>query len=207
MPLDLPSGPRGQVLAVGLAITTLLVIWLGVVSPLVAWHAAREEHLAQQHMLARHMAALAAELPKLRQAAAVAAAGSPSLAVLPGQSDAIVGAALQGMIQDMAQRSGADLSSAEMLPAEPAGAYRRIGVHVQVYAREWPILVRLLDAIERARPRMLVDDLDIHGLPQRQKNEGPSVTASFAVISFRAALAREISVQKEKGEGGAALPR
>jgi general secretion pathway protein M len=172
MTTDLPNGPRGRMLALALTATALLAVWFGVAAPVIQWHESRTERLAGRKALARHMARVATELPQLRRELAATAAN---------------GAALQDLVEDLAKKAGADLSSAEMLPSESAGAYRRVSVHVRVYTRAWPILIHLLQSLERARPRMLLDDVQIHALPARDKQEGPPIDSSFTVVGFRAA--------------------
>jgi general secretion pathway protein M len=181
----LPTGRRGRLLALGLALALLAVLWAGVAAPLLQWHRARDEALARQLMLARHMEAIAASLPDLqRQVAATAERGPPPDAVLEGATDAIAGAALQGRLQDMARDAGIELSSAETLPAEQAGAFRRIGLHLAMNA-DWPVLVHLLAAIEEGTPNMLIDDLQLHGPPEFMRAAGLRLDASFTVIAFR----------------------
>jgi general secretion pathway protein M len=190
MNTTLPDGRRGRMLAVALAGAVAAALWLGIASPLIAWHSHRADLIARRHALARHMAAVAARLPDLqREAAAATAGGPPALALLDGAADPIAGATLQGLVQDMADKSGVSVTSTEMLPAEQVGGYRRIGLRVSVYAPHWPTIVRLLQAIEQAMPRMLVDDLQIHGLSVRLQGDGAPVDASFTVFAFRAAAA------------------
>ena len=74
------------------------------------------------------------------------------------------------------------LSSAEQLPAEAVGGYRRIGLRVAL-AAPFPALVQLLQAIEQASPPMLIDDLRLHG-PPPQSTLLP-MDASFTVLAFR----------------------
>lgn len=90
-------------------------------------------------------------------------------------------------MQDMADKSGVSVTSIEMLPAGQVGAYRRVALRVSVYAPHWSTIVRLLQSIDRAMPRMLVDDLQIYGLPARREGDGPPVDASFTVFAYRAA--------------------
>jgi len=183
---SLPTGRRGQALAVALLLLVLAAAWAAVASPLLSWHADRAEALQQRTTLARRMAQVAAGLPDLqRQAAAAAAAGPATTALLEGASDAVAGATLQQLIQDMAGRAGATLSSTEALPAEAVAAFRRIGVRVALSA-PWAVLVQLLHAVEQSSPQMLVDDLQIHGVRQFGTTSEPPLEASFVVLGFRA---------------------
>jgi general secretion pathway protein M len=183
MASSLPTGRRGQLLASALTLVVAASVWVGVVTPVLGWHAEQTQRLAQREALARRMAEVAATLPALRaQAAASGATGPAPSAVLAGETDAVAGAALQLLVQQMAAAAGTSLSSVEMLPAEAVGGYRRIGLHVAL-AAPWPVLVHLLQSIEQATPPMLVDDLRLHGsaLP----NVALPMDASFTVLAFR----------------------
>ncbi|WP_431267065.1 type II secretion system protein GspM [Dankookia sp. P2] len=189
--LDLPTGRRGQLLAVGLTLAVLGGAWAGIAAPLLDWYTLRAEQVQARRAVARRMAELAETLPALRdQARRVAAPGRPAEgAVLDGSSDALAAAALQGRLQEMAAQAGAPLSSAEALPGEAAGAWRRIGVRVAVNA-PWPAVVRLLQAIGTATPRMLVDDLQLRAPPLLLRTGARPVDASFTVLGFRAEAPR-----------------
>lgn len=182
----LPTGRRGQVLAVALLVLILGVAWMAVAAPLLAWHADRAETLRQRGTLARRMAQVAATLPELeRQSSAMAAAGPVAATLIDGSTDAVAGATLQQLIQDMAARAGATLSSSEALPADAAGAYRRIAVRVALYA-PWGVLVQLLRAVAEASPQLLVDDVQIRGARAFGVVGDPPLEASFTVLGFRA---------------------
>ncbi len=191
-PLDLPTGRRGRLLALGLTAAVLGSLWVGVAAPLLDWHVLRAEQLEARRALARRMAEIAETLPELRDQARFAAASgrAPGEATLDGASDAIAAAALQGRLQDMAARAGAPLTSAEALPGEPAGVWRRIGVRIAVNA-PWPAVVRLLQAIgSAASPRMLVDDLQLRAPPLLLRTGPRPMDAGFTVFAFRAEAPR-----------------
>ncbi len=183
----LPTGRRGQMLALGLTLVAIAVVWIGLVGPALGWYQDRTETLAQRRVLAERMAAVAATVPALRaQVQAAAAAGPARLAVLEGATDAIAGASLQQQVQDMMGQTGATLTSAESLPPEPAGAYRRIGLHVSVTA-SWTVMVALLTALQTAAPRMLVDDMQLQsGQLLSASNASHPLEASFTVLAFYA---------------------
>jgi general secretion pathway protein M len=188
MALDLPTGWVGRLLALSLTVVALGALWVGVAVPLRDWYANRAEQLENRHAIARRMAVFVEMLPELRHQAQVASASGKTGAeeTLEGASDAIAGAALQERLQEMAARAGAPLSSAEALPGEAAGAYRRIGVRVSASA-QWPALVRLLQAVAQASPRMLADDLQLRTSPQIPRSGLRPMEASFTVLAFRTA--------------------
>ena len=181
----LPTGPAGRLLALGLLLLLIGVAWLAVVSPLMEWHADRAERLAGRHLLAGRMESLAAGLPALeREVAAAAAAGPAAGTLLDAPSDALAAAALQGRVGEMAAKAGASVSSTEVLPAETAGAFRRIRLRVSVSAG-WPVLTALLRTIAEASPRMLVDDVQLRAAPVLAGRGPPPLDASFVVLAFR----------------------
>lgn len=146
MNATLPTGRAGTALALGLLGGVLLLLGFGVVAPVIAWHAGRAEHLADRRMLAARMEVVAARLPALRLVAATPVTGHAAPALLEGTTDAIAGAALQGLVREMAGRVEATVFSVETLAAAPIGAHRRIGLRLSL-AAPWPVLVRLLQAV------------------------------------------------------------
>ena len=184
----LPIGRKGRLLALALGCLALALIWLALVAPLIDVYVARAQRLAEQQVLADHMAALAATLPELQRQTAGApqpAQGGPGL--LEGASDAVAGAALQGRIQEMVNNAGASLTSAEMLPPRQMAGLSRIGVRASVYAPDWPKLVALLGAIREADPHLLIDDLTLHAMNARGRDTGPALDATFSIFGFRSA--------------------
>ena len=178
----LPTGGRGQALAALLLILVAVAAWQAVAAPLLDLHADRAGVLAQREALARRMAQLAAELPNM---GGQVAAGPAPAALLDGTSDAVAGATLQQLVQDMARNAGATLGSTEALLAEPAGRYRRIAVRVTLTA-PWPALVRLLQSIGGASPAVLVDDLQLRGVRGTGAAEELPMDAVFTVLGFQA---------------------
>ena len=184
MSAALPTGHRGRLLAVGLLGGALLAGWLGVAAPLLSWHAGREEDLADQRSRLRRLTALAGQLPELRRAATAPAPGNAAPSLLEGNTDAVAGAALQVLLRDMAGHVGTTLFSVETLPAAPVGNLRRVGLRISL-AAPWPVLVRLLQAVEKARPRMVIDDLEIHNAQMLGDTAEALQTAGLSVYAFR----------------------
>lgn len=189
MAAALPEGRRGQAMAVALVVLAVAVFWLGVLSPLAGWYADRGDTLEQLRARALREAALIETLPALR-AEAQAAAKTPARAVLAGGSDAIAGATLQEQVQAMASSAAAQLTSIETLPAEQSGAYRRIGVRVELSA-QLPVVVALLKSIEEAEPSMLVDDIRLTATPIASLNAQLPLDCAFTVYAFRIGTGKE----------------
>ncbi len=191
MAAPLPTGPRGRLLALGLTALAAAVLWLGLIGPVLAWYAERAELAERQGALVRRMAALAESLPALRARAEAAPADPAPDALLADASDAVAGATLQARVQELASRASTTLASAESLPAEQLGAFRRISLRVTLTA-PWPALVELLRALDAASPRMLVDDLQVQPAPAMQL-AGRPLGATLTVLAFRAAAAAPVA--------------
>ena len=180
----LPEGRRGTALALGLAAIALALFWGGVAAPLAGWYQARARTIAGERTLAAHMAAIAATLPSAEAAAAHARRAPASGALLAGGSDALAAAALQGTMEGIARGAGASLTSIAILPGEPAGPWRRIGLRVEVEA-PFAMIVRLLGAVLRGAPPMLVDDLALAGPAIAGPGVPRTIDATFTVYAFR----------------------
>ncbi len=191
MAIALPEGRRGQALALGLTALVLVAAWLAVVQPLLDTYNEASDELGRRTALATRMTELAALLPELQRAAkSQTTAVAPAAATLEGVSDSVAAASLQGLVEAMATSTGAHLTSTEALPAEQVNAYRRISLRLTVDAT-WPVLIKLLQQIERGTPRMFVDELQIHAQPAAEKLREPPLDISFLVLAFRAATAAE----------------
>lgn len=183
--LALPEGRAGQGLAVLLMLLALAVLWVGIAAPLAGWYSARAGLLAAERQEIARGDALQKDLPALRAAAAAAAKQADANGILlDGGSDAIAGANLQVELQGLAAQNGTSLDSIAMVPAQQAGALRRIGAQVSVTAT-WPVLIALLGAIDTARPRMIVDQLTVTSPGPTDPTQDAPLQAGFSVAGFR----------------------
>nr|WP_294551320.1 type II secretion system protein GspM [uncultured Rhodopila sp.] len=192
--IALPTGRRGQALALGVSLLAAAVAWSGIAAPLLDSFQDRADRLRRQQALVQRMESLAAALPALReQAGRAVAAGRQSGAMLPGASDPLAAAALQQALDEQAAASGVRIASEEILPAQAAGAFRAIAVRVTATA-SYQSLVALLLALAQAEIPMIADDLALRGPPPNLRDPGLAATASFTVTAYRAAT-------PEKGGG------
>lgn len=187
----LPTGWRGRILALGLALVALATVYLVVAAPLLDLYANRQLQIESRRALLLKLNAVAAELPNLRaRLAALRGTTDTSKVTLEGASDAIASAGMQGNIEKLAAATGETIGSAEGLPAKEAGEYRRIGLRL-VLNGPYESLVRLLARLETATPPLIIDNLQIHTLQRRPGPALPasadSVNASVEIYGFRPA--------------------
>jgi hypothetical protein len=186
----LPTGRKGQLLALGLTTLVLAVFWLGVVMPVIDWHGERADALVQKAALVQRMEALVATRAAVQeQAKAVAAGGAGETALLEGDSESVASATLQELLQAMFMRAGVQLNSVETLPGDEAGAYRRIRLRVSFNA-SWPVLMSLLKEFEIARPALLIDELSVQPALHRISTAPGTFDVTCAIFGFRAEPAK-----------------
>lgn len=179
----LPEGRPGRILACAMAGIAILLMWRGIALPLAGWYRQRAEALDTRAAMTARMTGLAATLPALRQLAATSRP-APSF-FLSGANDTVTAAALQDRVQEMASSLGATLSSVETLPVVQSGAYHRISVRIATTA-SFETDVRLLDAIARATPAMVVDELQLH-LAAGARRDNPMLDTAMTIIAYRPA--------------------
>jgi general secretion pathway protein M len=181
----MPDGRRGQAIAVGLLVLVLAVLWTSAASPLLSWHAERADQLVQRRLLLAHMQQIVSTLPALRREASRAGAHAPPPAtLLKGATDAIAGATLQSVVQDMTASAGATPTSSENLPGEQQGEFRRIGLRVAV-GGDWPQLIAFLRSVDASPLHLLVTDLELHATTPQQRSGSAPINATFVVQGFR----------------------
>ncbi len=181
-------------LALGMALLAVVVVWLGVIAPVWGWYDDRAELLRRQRAIAHRMASLVETLPALRRQvatvdnAARGGANNDAAVLLTGASDPVAAASLQQRIEELATRAGVRVGSEEILPAQAEGDLRAIAVRLTLTA-PFPSLVGLLLALSRSETPMVVDELLLRGPPGKPGDDDLPVDVSMTVTSYRAAKA------------------
>jgi hypothetical protein len=189
----MPTGGRGQLLALGLALLAAVAIWLGAITPLLGWYGDRAEVLRRQRAIAHRMASLVETLPALRRQAAAADGAAPrsgganadaSAALLTGANDPVAAASLQQRIEELATQAGVRVGSEEILPGQAEGDLRAIAVRLTLTA-PFRSLVALLLALSRSETPMVVDELLLRGPPGKPGDDDLPVDVSMTVTAYR----------------------
>lgn len=181
----LVEGPRGRALALAVTLAGVALLWFGLVTPVLDWHAGRTDMLERQSSMLERMRALAAAVPILRREAEAVTEDDSTDSVLAGASDAVAAATLQQALDDLAKAAGVRIGSAETLPSEVAGTWQAITVRVTLTA-PWTPLVHLLQAIAAAPTAMVVDDLQLRPPPRDSRDPDRPIEAAFTVTAWRA---------------------
>jgi general secretion pathway protein M len=157
----LPTGLRGQIIALLLLIGVLGVAFAVIALPLVQLYDERALELKDRQALAQRLSSVTAELPNLHAKLATLRAAASRL-FLNGSTDAIASANLQSKIQELATPTGATINSLEGLPTESRGVYRQIGLRVGL-SGNYGAVTGLIAALENATPPLALDNLRFLG--------------------------------------------
>lgn len=187
----MPTGRRGQLLAVALALAVLAALYLIVAAPLIGLFAERQGMIETRLLLLPRLQAAADELPALRAGVArLRAGGRTRQLTLDGATDALASANLESRLDAFARSVGATIGSTEMLPTASRGPYRRIGLRV-ILTGTYETLVKWLAKLATAQPPLIVDNLQMHGLlAQPGMRTAGTIDAGIDVYGFRIATAR-----------------
>ncbi len=183
----LPTGRRGQMVALGVTLIAILALWLLIVSPIAGFYFDRSNELTERRRIEQHMEQLVAERQALVEQAANLGDAAPVHNLLDGSSIPVATAALQGIVQEVATAAGTTLTSVESLPGENGNGYRRVSIKLAV-TTSWPVLIHFLEALQQSDTPMAIDDLQIHGSTQGGQGNQSAPTGAADKQLFDAAF-------------------
>ena len=198
--MTLPEGRSGKILAVGLLALFLALAYLAVLRPLQQFYAQRADELTEKRDRLERLERVAAELPGLRSMLTqLRSSTKRTELLLEGSSDAVASATLQSKLKDLIAQVGADMTSAESLPPNPRGDFRRVGVRV-VMVGELEMLAAVLNSIQLARPPLFVDDIEIRNrnnfvVAAKTPDKSPLLNIAFYVYGYRGNAAQTSETQ------------
>lgn len=177
----LPEGTRGKLFAVSIAGLLLCVLYVAIVVPLAGLYDSSAQTLQdRREMLGRYERA-AQDLPRLRAEAEQRRQRSAGGFLLAGSSDAVAAAELQSTLKDLVEADGATLESAQTLPAETIGNFRRVGVRLS-FSGSLELLTSVLLGAETSNPVLSVGGLELQA---PDDENGQDLTIAMDVYGFR----------------------
>lgn len=156
----LPEGVKGQALALAIAALGAIVLYLLIVSPVLAFYGEGEDLLDQRLAMAGRYEALARELPALRAADKKWRDQEGGELLLEGSSDALASAALQAAMKSLVEDAGTKLASSEVLQPTSDGNFRRVGIRV-VFSGDLKLVTAVLRGVETSRPILSVGNFSL----------------------------------------------
>lgn len=155
--------------AVGLLLAVIMAATVLFILPLTGYIAGlRADILAERELLGR-FESFASDKDKAQSLAEATEAAMRSGIFLPGETDALRTASLQGMVTEIAGRSGVRLASTRGLPSQEEDGLTLIGVQSEFEA-DMRKLQAILAAIEARRPILFVHSAQISPLASRRRD-------------------------------------
>lgn len=156
-------------------------LWAGLVAPLLAERAELQRALAEnREQLARYLALSRGQEALRDRLAELEAAQADSGIYLSGDTDALVGAELQDIVNDRIEANGGRVRSVQILPVDTDGEFRRVGVRVQFQARIAELL-RILHALESSDTTLFIDSLDVSNRRARRRGGGEDLDPELLI--------------------------
>lgn len=159
---------RRRLVLAGGAVVGVLLLWVLVLSPLLALEEAWTQELRQKQLLLAKYQALQKDKAQVARAVQQAkkAVEQAEAALLSGGSPAVASADLQEIIKNLTKGLGIQVTSTKVLPPQESGPYIQIPVELQL-ALSTDQLVNLLYGLENHQKLLLVSQLEINA-PRRR---------------------------------------
>ncbi len=181
-----------RAIALSLLAAALAGVWFAVGAPLLSTYRETEASLAEAQSLLDRYSAIAAQRPLLEaQLVELDRREAATKLYLDGPSESLAAVGLQRLATEAIARRGGSVTSAQPLPTQLDGAFRRVPLRIQ-FRSEVEGLAQVLADLERGRPLLRVDALEVRGRPPSpgRRPEGGPITVRIDVSGFMPAEAR-----------------
>ncbi|MFT9063636.1 MAG: type II secretion system protein GspM [Acetobacter persici] len=186
----LPAGLSGQILACSVTFAGVACVAMTGLS-LLSLYQNRAAALEEQRTVLSHTEQLIRQIPDLkRRYQERHSSASSAHILLAGQSDSEAAANLVQTVQALAAQHQIEIASQETIPPHAMGHFRAIGVRIALTGN-WAAFVALLDDLDHAQPRLLVEDLEIQRartITEATRGHTSAVDATLSITGFRADL-------------------
>ena len=150
----------GRLLALVVAGLLAVLLWAGLISPLVQWAAGDHPLILSRRVLAEQRR-IAERLPRLQsEKLDLEHAGPARTEFLSGATPALAAAELQSQLAALVKPLGGAVASVEPLTLPDEEGFHRAGLRAKLALRQ-DALPPLLRAIESAAPRLIVNSIAI----------------------------------------------
>lgn len=168
--------------AIGLAVLALLLMYVGLVSPVMGRLASLDEKIEEQRRLLGRLTDQL-ETTKGDTAGEAATLKSLNFVVLAGHGEQIKSASLQVRVRKAADDVGIRLASLAVIPARNEDGVRVVGVDVQLQT-DLLRLQNLLIALETKQPTVIVDALQISQAPDADVRPGRELDVRLTALGL-----------------------
>ena len=184
--MNLPTGMRGRLVALGILLIPAILVFEYVLSPLIDRYTALNSDIVELEQDIVRYRTLLTELPGLRSTIEDINTKRPLAPyLLDGDNQALAAASLQRRLQQTATRLGVRVISLRVQPPRLAGPLERIAVEARLQS-SLDALHDLLIDIEAGTPTTFVDNMSISVRAARGRAESASyLDVGFTTYGFR----------------------
>ena len=170
--MNLPTGTRGRLVAVGILLIGLILLGNYVVMPGISHYQEMREDIAAKQYQVQRYGQIIDSLPALKKSVAELDRTRPLQPyLLDGDNRALAAANLQTRLQRIADNEGVKIVSLRVRDSETDGPFERIPVDVHLQSTLEPLHKVLLE-LENSRPVLFTESLSIQTRVQRRTRRG-----------------------------------
>ncbi len=169
-----------RIMAVGLLSIVLgVILWV-----YLAFYFSSSERLDYlENIHARYTKAIGSEGALRQRLEELQGASVESVALLSGESDALVGAQLQKRMKQIVGNAGGSLETTQMLPSAQEQALEKITVRASMTVTT-NNLQKILYVIETQSPYLFIEEIDIKALSKRRSGDNDQTEKLKVTIDF-----------------------
>ena len=184
--MNLPVGIRGRLVALGLLLIHVILVFELILVPLIERYSALNSDIVELEQDIARYQTLLAELPRLRSTIEQLDTSKPLAPyLLEGDNQALAAASLQRRLQQSATRLGVRVLSLRVQPPRQVGPLERIAVEARLQSSLDALHDLLLD-IEAGMPTTFVDDMNISVRVARGRVDASNyLDVGFTTYGFR----------------------
>ncbi len=158
-----------RILAVGLLLIPLALIYLTVVAPYLDYLAENRERIEDLKFQLQRLQRAAAKAPLWRRQLEIleSAGRSGEQHFLKGTTPTLAAAELQNRLGEIIRSAGGETTSTQTLAGKAEGAFTRVAVRVR-FTASTPALRRILHTVEAEKPLLIVENLRIRPVRGRR---------------------------------------
>ena len=180
------SRPTRQILAVGLLVLVIVMVWSLLLQPILGLALGRQAEVSALSDRLAQLRAAEARVPLLGQRERIAAQQLKALDVLwSGPSRTAIAASMQDLVRAAAQQSGGVVSSTSMLPRKDTQGSDTLAVRARVEGT-LDTLQHVLTIVDDTRPKLFVNDLTVSAAAPSSRDRPQQLSFEFSVSGYLA---------------------
>ena len=169
-----------QIVALGLALLCVAVLWRFAVDPLRGSLSDLEREISEaEQALTVHRRVIDTEMPLRERLDGLQGKASSATQILSGGSAELAAAELQRRVLETVESQGGTVETTEILPSQATEFFRKVSVRITL-TTDLATLQGMIYALETAHPLLFIGSLDV-----RRRNPGTTRTIRVAAAELQ----------------------